>query len=318
MSASNQTLIEKADLALSEFTSGGGKLVEEQVKEFWRDAVLSSNFLQIVKTQPMKATEFQIPKAAMEEWVLVPGEERVALSEEDRSKVTPSKVTLSTRTFKAHTSLSYDQLEENVEGGSFMETVRQLLAQVAAMNMAAVCVQGDTTIVNPATKKQRALKKIDGILKQAATNTYDAGGARLGRPVLEAMYRKLPAQYADNGNLAFLTSKNASHDYAASLANRQTPKGDSVLERMAEEKYGRMPVVPIGVFPENLGGATNMTNVVLCDPKSIVIGLGKEITIETEKDAKSSEWNVIVRCKFDVKYIHEPAVVKATNVLAAA
>ena len=89
MSASNQTLIEKADLALSEFTSGGGKLVEEQVKEFWRDAVLSSNFLQIVKTQPMKGTEFQIPKATMEEWVLVPGEERVALSEEDRSKATP-------------------------------------------------------------------------------------------------------------------------------------------------------------------------------------------------------------------------------------
>lgn len=310
------SLIQKADLALSELTSGGGKLQEEQVKEFWKVAIASSSFLQIVKTQPMKGTEYEIPKIAMTDWLLVPGNERTSLTEEERSKVGLSKVTLSTKTFKAVTSLSYDQLEENIEGGTLLETVRQMLAAKAATDMAVVCVQGDTAIT-PTTKKQKALKMLDGVLKQVTTLVYDASGARLGKPVLEAMYRKLPVEAADMANLAFLTSKNASHDWAASVANRQTPKGDSALEKMAEERYGRYPVVPVATIPEDLGSG-DKTNVLLCDPKSICIGLGKEITIETKQDIESSEYILVARMKFDVKLVHEPFVVKATNVLASA
>jgi len=311
-----KSLIAKADMQLSELTSGGGKLQEEQVKEFWQVSIASSAFLQLVKTQPMKGTEYEIPKIAMSDWTLVPGNERTSLGEDDRSKPTPGKVTLSTKTFKGSTSLSYDQLEENIEGGTLLETVRSMLAKKVASEMAIICVQGDTAS-GTTTKKLRALKQLDGILKQATSLVYDASGARLSKAVLETMWRKLPVEALDMANLAFLTSKNASHDYTASVANRQTPKGDSALDKMAEERYGRAPIIPVAAFPEDLGGG-DKTNVVLCDPKSIVIGLGKDVTIETMQDVRSSEYIIVVRTKFDVKFVHEPFVVKATNVLASA
>lgn len=315
MGTPNQTLIQKADLALSELTSGGGKLQEDQVKEFWRVAILGSSFLKVVRTQPINGTEYEIPKAGLSGWVLAPGEERTKLTEEDRSKPDLAKTLLSTKTFKATISLSYEQVEENVEGGTFIDTVRQMLGEAAARDLAVICVQGDTAIT-ATDKRTRSLKKLDGILKQATSNLFDADGSRFTKSVAESLYRKMPTAFRNQEGLAILTSTIAAHDYAAAQANRQTPLGDDMLSKMSDAKHGRFPIIGLESFPEDLGSG-DKTNAILCNPKNIVIGMSKEITIEWDKDIDAGEFKIVARVKADVKFLHEPAVAKATNISAA-
>lgn len=316
MGISNQSLIQKADLQLSELTSGGGRLVPEQAKEFWRIAILASDFLKICRTVPMNGTQLDMPKTGMSGWVLAASAEREQLSEDDRSKPDLDKVALQTQTFKAEVSLSYEQLEENIEGGNFLETVRQMLAEAMARDLAQILLLGDTTTVQT-DKRTRALALLDGVLKQTTSNLYDASGARFSKSIAETLYRKLPTAYRSQEGLAYITSTIAAHDYAAAQANRQTPLGDDMLSKMADAKHGRIPIIGLAAMPENLGSG-DKTNVILTNPKNIVIGLSKQIEIKWTEDIRSGEFIIVGRVKPAVKYMHEPASSKATNVSAAA
>lgn len=311
-----QSLLQKADLTLSTMAANGGTMVPEQAKQFWTDSITSSNFLKAVHTQPMKSREYQIPKAKVDGWVLAPSEERTRLGEEDRSSITPSKSTLLTVRFKATASISYETAEDNIEGGTFISLVRGLVAEQAAANVSDTCVQGDTAIT-PTDKRTRTLKKIDGVLKRATSNLIDAGGARFGKTLAEQMYRKMPTQYRGKENLTFLTSGIAAHDYAASQANRQTQLGDDMMSKMADAKHGKYNIVGFDSFPENLGSG-DKTNILFCDPKNIVVGMGKDIMVKWIDDPDANEFRIFVWVMFDVNYVHEGAVVKAINVLASA
>jgi hypothetical protein len=313
---SNASIIQKADLGLSEFTSGGGKLLPEQSKTFWRETILSANILKLCTVKPIVGTEAEEPKIGMDGWTLAPSGERTALSEEDRSKPDLGKTTFQTKTFKAEFSLSYEQLEENIEGGTFQQTVQQMGAQAIARDMSVIILRGDTSIT-ATDKRTRALKQLDGVLKQLTLNTYNAGGVRLAKPVMEVLYRKLPTQWRERDGLACLTSTIAASDFANAQANRQTPAGDDMLSKLADAKHGRIPIVGIGTMPEDLGSG-NKTNAILGVPKDIIVAVSKEVTVEIDKDIRSSEVFFVYRVKFDVKVRHAAAWSKGTEILAEA
>ncbi len=105
-------------------------------------------------------------------------------------------------------------------------------------------------------------------------------------------------------------------DYADSLANRQTPLGDSKLVAASTAEYNGYGVVPVPLFPENLGGSTNTTNLLFVDPKNIIVGMQRDVRIETDRDISTGEIKIVCTVRFDVKYKHEPALVKVTNILA--
>lgn len=79
-------------------------------------------------------------------------------------------------------------------------------------------------------------------------------------------------------------------------------------------RYNGRAIMPVPVFPENLGVGTNCTEVLLLDPKTAVFGFWRRVQLETARDAFSGEWCLIstVRCGF--AYQEEDAVVKIQNV----
>ena len=83
-------------------------------------------------------------------------------------------------------------------------------------------------------------------------------------------------------------------------------------------KYTGYPIIPIPLFPENLGAGTNKTNVLLTDMKNVHVGFHRDVRIETDRDISARMLVVVVSLRIGVKYAHEPAVVKATEVLATA
>lgn len=310
--ASNQTWIEKADLAVSNLRNEGGYLVPKQAKEFMELLILESVLLGLVTVIPMAGPTYETSKMGFTGEVLRPGTESTALPLADRVKPELGKVLLETTEYVAEARIPYNVVEDNIANGTFNDYAMRLLAKALSRDLENLLINGDTT-----NTTSKLLKSKDGILKQLVSLVVNAGGVRLTKSVLKTMLQTMPSQYLRaQKNLAFLTSKNAAIDYADSLSNRQTPLGDRALVEAAMAEYSGYSVIPVPIFPENLGVGTNMTNVVLCDPKNIQFGVQREIRIETDKDISAREYIIVATVRCDTKWAHEPAAVKATNILA--
>jgi HK97 family phage major capsid protein len=313
--ASNQTYIQKADLALADLSSGG-LLLAEQVKKFFEIVIEESVLLPFCTTITMASPSWELSKLGFTGQVLHPGNESSALAVADRSKPELGKVTMNAKEFVAEARLSYSVVEDNIENGSLPQVLMRTLAKAVARDIEKVIIRGDTAL-GLTSAENILLATLDGVLKQMTTSVVNAGGVRLSKSVLKQMVQTLPSQYMSPG-MVFISSKNAVIDYVDSLANRQTPKGDDMLVKAAAAEYMGYPIIPIPLMPENLGAGTNKTNVVFADLKNINVGFHREVRIETGRDIGARQLQIVISVRFDVKFSHEPATVKATEVLATA
>jgi len=307
------TFIEKADLSIHNLTNEGGLLVPEQAREFIEIAIVESVLLSMITVKSMSGPTFELSKMGFTGRVLRGATESQALGVADRSKPELGKVLLQTVEFIAEARIPYGAVEDNVAQGTFVDYATKLLAQAVARDMEDVAVNGDLT------SSDVLYKKMDGFLKQITTRVINAGGVKLTKSVFDTIVKTMPSQFFRGAkNMAIFTSKNAAIDYGSSVANRQTPLGDNALVKMSSGEYMGIPVVAVPLFPEQLGVNLNATNVVMGDPKNMVVGIQREIRIETDKDISAREYIIVATLRFDAKWAHEPAVVKATGVLAAA
>lgn len=311
--APNQTYIEKADLAVSNIINEGGYLVPEQAKRFMELLIEDSVLLGMVTMLPMKSPTYEISKMGFTGRVLRRAAEGQALPKADRVKPELGKVQLTTTEMIAEARIPYQVLEDNIEQGTFQDTMMGFLSKAVSRDLEEVVISGDTA------SSTDPLFSFDGLLKQQTTLVYNAGGVRLTKSVMKVMMQILPSRYLKSQSaLAFITSKNAHIDYTDSLSNRQTPLGDSALMKKAGGiEYNGYPVVPIPMWPENLGANTNMTTVTFADPKNLNVGVMRNVRVETDKDISAREYIVVATLRAGTKWAHEPATVKTTNVLAS-
>lgn len=312
---SNQTYIEKADIAVSDLTNSGGLLLPKQSLEFMELLIEESTMLGKVDTIPMVSNTYEVSKAGFTGRVLRPATEGQALGVSDRSKPELGKVQLVSQEYIAEARIPYNVLEDNIAQGTFQEYLMRLLGKAASRDMEEALIQGDTA------SNDRFLKKQDGLLKQAVSLVVNAGGVRLTKAPLKTMLQTLPTRYLRaQKDQVFFTSKNAVLDYIDSRSNRQTPGGDKAMDDRynGEAEYLGYPVVQVPMFPENIGTSNNKTNILFCSPKNIAVGIQREVRMETGKDISAREYIVVITVRFTFKFKHEPAVVKATEVLATA
>lgn len=312
----NKTLLEKADLSLADLLSDGGLLVPEQAARFVRILIKRSVLMGMSTVHPMKSPKSEINKIKFGSQVLHAAESAKALPVALRSKPDLSKVTLDTELFKAEVRLNNEVLEDSIEREQLANTVMQLFSGAVARDMENIAINSDTTATNP------DFNQFDGIIKQATSNIVLAGGIALAKNVLRDMQKSMPSEFLVNrGDMAYITSVDAEIDYRDSIANRATPGGDQALGAFATSAatvhYTGTPVTPIPLFPENLGGGTDETVVLFLDPKNITFGIQRQIRLETDKDISAGEIIMVMSTRWDVKFAHEPAVVKATGVKVA-
>lgn len=305
----NRTLLAKADMALADLTNPGGLLQPAQALRFMKLAIDEAVVAKMATVKPMKSPKEQVDKIQFANRVLRAGQEGVALPEAERSKATTSGVELDAKLFKAEVRMSNEVLEDSIERGQLKQTIMQLMGERMALDLDDIVVNGDTASADT------FLAQFDGILKQATTNIVNAGGAKLTKSVLRDMIRAMPTEFRKNKKaLRYLTSANAEIDYRDSLADRATGLGDKMLEQEAPVGYSGVPVLDVPVMPETLGSG-DKTNVVLTDPKNIVIGWWRKIRFDTDKLVSEGSVLVVATMRLDMKFAHEPMVVKGTEVL---
>jgi HK97 family phage major capsid protein len=305
----NRTILEKADLALSDLTSSGGLLEPAQAAKFIRLAIKNSKLLQMATVVPMRSPKQSVEQIRFAGRILRAGQEATALPAADRSKPNLGKIELDAKLFKGEVRLDNEVLEDSIERGELRNTIMTLMTEAVSRDMEEVAIQGDTTSADA------FLAQFDGALKQATSHVVDASNAYLNKTIFRDMVKAMPIEYRrDKSKLKLVTSTNAEIGYRDSLSERATVLGDKYLADSAPASYAGIQVVDIPLFPEDLGVGNDTTNALFCDPKNLNVGIWRKIRIETDKLVSEGVLVIVVTLRFDVRYTVEDAVVKAINI----
>ena len=305
----NRTILEKANQALADLATGG-LLNEEQAKDFLTIAIKASRVLPLVTNQRMNKPEQQIDKLLWDDQVMYPGAEATAIAAADESKAAFSRVTLSAKTLKGVTRMTDEVLEDNIIRNSLKDRLLTEMAVKVSQDMENLLLNGDTALTG-------LLGTFDGVIKQATSNVYVAGGSALTKDVLKNVIKTMPVQYRDEHDMMrFFTSDNAVLDYRATLTDRATALGDAFLTGNGDIQFQNTPLKGVPMFPTELGAGSDETVVLYLNPKNIYAGVYKDIRLESDRNIETGVTTFVVRTRWDVKYAEEPRVVKATGVLA--
>lgn len=304
----NRTILEKADLALSDLLNGG-ELVPAQAQKFIRLLIKESVVMGMANVRAMKSKKELVEKIRFGGRVLRAGQEATPLPAADRSKPDLSKVELSAKLMKAQVNLNDETLEDNIEQGSLRQTVMELMGEAIARDLDELLVNGDDTSTDP------FLALFDGMLVAASTNVVNGGSNAIASDDLKAAIKAMPTEYIRNKKrLRFLTSVDAETDLRDTYAQRDTVGGDRFLQEDTPIMYSGIPIESVPLFPETQGPGTE-TSLLLLDPKNILVGIWRKIRMETDKDIESGVLKIVASLRADFKYVEETAVVKVTDIL---
>ena len=310
MATRNQTIMEKADMEVSDLIADGGYLQDEVANKFILDMIEESVVLKMIDVRGLKSHTQLIDNVGITGFVLKPGTSGQALPEADRSKPTTTQRTLVTHLMKGEIDLNDEVLEDNIEGGNFKNTVRMMMAEHVALDMDNVAVNGDT-----AGTTGEVLDLIDGMLKSATAHVVVGGGVAINKSMLKNAVKAMPKRFNRTKRMQrFLTSDDAETDYRDYLADRVGVLSDKVLQDDVPVRYAGRPIIPVPVFPDNLGGGTDETNILLLDPKMARWGVWRKVKFESDRDVRSGEWIMVATVRAGFKFKDEDAVVKVTGV----
>ena len=309
MATPNKTIMAKADMEVADLIADGGYLQDEQAEKFLVDVIKESVLLRMVNVQGLKSHTKLIDKIGIDGRVLRPGTSGHALAAADRVKPKTDQVTLNTHLMKAEIRLNDEVLEDNIEGGKFKNTVMMMMAEYVALDMDDLLANGDTSSADP------LLALLNGMIASATTNIVNGGSNPIAKSMLKDAIKAMPSEYNRmRKNQKFLTSEDAQIDYHDYLADRATALGDKKVEDDSLDKYGNRPIVPVPVFPDDLGAGNDETNILLLDPKDAVWGVWRNIRVETDRDITTGEWIMVTSVRAGFVYRREDAVVKVIGV----
>lgn len=312
-------VLAKADMALSDLTTGG-LMNPEQSDSFIRILSQDTNLLNDTRMITMNRPQMTVNKLDLASRALrvanqgtvsspIAGEEGTrALARAQRTKVTTSKVDLSTYEVIAEVNLPYEVLEDNIEGGAidntrFQQTVLDKLAERIRIDIEDVMINGDTG------SGDAFLAERDGVLKLTTSNVVNNSGAALDAVTFNEMVQTLPDKFKRVINrYKYYVSHNKSLQYMMQVAQRQTGLGDSVLvggQGVNFAPFG-IPMMGVASMPSN--------QALLIDPSNILFGVQRNMRLEFDKDTRERVLIMVFTMRFDFKLEQEDMVVKATNI----
>jgi hypothetical protein len=307
----NNTIIEKAALTLSDLATGG-LMNTAQSDAFLRKVQDAPTLINLARFVPMTSDSRKIEKIGFGQRVLRPGQEGVALTEEQKSKPQTSTIQLNAKEVIAEINLTYDTLENNIEKDGLQNTIISMLAERVALDLEELLVNGDTESADA------YLALINGLRKQATSHVVDFAGNTLNKDVFKNAYKAMPAKYIRNPrDFRFFSSYSNEIEWKDVIGARQTQLGDTAIQGGLASAFG-IPVQGISQiqpYTATVGAEQkDVSDLLLTHPKNIVVGMSRNISLEVDKDIRERKFIIVLTAKMDALFEEEDAVVKAINI----
>lgn len=302
-------LIQRADFALADLVTAG-MLNPEQSDKFFEQLINQPTLLNDVRVVPMNAPQMEINKMKFGSRILRAGQDGAgsraifsgsrAVDASNRAKPDTSKVQLTTKEYIAEVRLSYEVLEDNIEHGTLQDTVMRLMAQRISLDLEEMLLLSDTGSGDAFLALQ------NGVLSLITSNQVDAAGGRISAEVFNNAIKALPTQFRRNlAQMRFYAPHNVVADYRLALAGRGTSLGDSNISANIDPTPFGVPMRATALMPDS--------NIVFTDPKNIILGLQRNVRIETDKDIQTREYIVVATIRAAIQLEEEIASVKIKN-----
>ncbi|MBU8728401.1 phage major capsid protein, partial [Bacillus pumilus] len=228
----NKDVINKAEVTLGTLKTGG-LMNPTQASTFIRMVQNTPTLLQDARVIPMESDSQKIEKIGFGQRILRAGEEGKALDAKDRVAPTTSTVQLTAKEVIAEVNLTYDTLENNIEGDNLQNTIMQMLAERAAIDIEELILNGNTA------SSDTYLAQLDGIRKQAESHIVDVAGEPLTRQVFKQGYKAVPSKYLRiPQEFRFYTSPGQEVEWKDKVADRQTNLGDAAVQGGLSSAFG--------------------------------------------------------------------------------
>lgn len=312
--ASNESLLRKADLAIADLQSNGGELLPEQGAAFIRKLIKQPTLIRACRVVEMLSPKRKINKIGFGKRILRKATSGVALTPAQRSKPTTEQIELSTKEQIAEVRLPYDVLEDNIERamvadnglpnagpGGLRQTIIDMIAERAALDLEELGLLGDTAYTNAADPDDEAyLSQVDGWLKIASDKGHmvDAQNATISKAVFKQGLKAMPSQYQRNKvALNHFISVNNETEYRDTLSDRGTALGDQLTEGSRSVFAYGSPVTPVALMPEDRG--------IYTDPLNLIFGIQRQVSMEFDKDITARVYIIVLTTRVDFQ-IEEP------------
>lgn len=315
MATDAMTLLQKVDTTLAQI-GVNGLLEPEEANKFIQLAIVEPVMLSSVYVTPMSAPRLQLPKSRFAGRVLRAGTEAAGLALAQRVAPDLSQIELVTVLYRAETRITDEVAEDQIEHGQFLNTVRTQLTEAIGRDLEHVGINGDVTTV-VVDQETLLLSLQDGWLRRSGANLVAAAGATLNPDILRDMQLTLPAEFrADRKNLRYFTNDGTVIRYLDDIRDRATAEGDKALVGQGTKMYQGIGIVDVPLFPTTLGVTADRTNVLLTNPRNLVMGVHRAIKIEPDRDKHAGVVSLIASLRVAFHVVEDTATARADEVLA--
>ena len=200
--SSNSSLLRKADIAIADLQTNGGELSPEQGAAFIRKLIKQPTLIRVCRVVEMIAPIRKINKIGFGTRILRKATSGVALNANaanglatglgGRSKPTTEQIELTTAEQIAEVRIPYDVMEDNIERATvatnelpntgpagLRQTIIDLIAERAALDMEELAILADTAYVNAADSDDQATSASSTVgsrrARHSATSPMSAG-----------------------------------------------------------------------------------------------------------------------------------------------
>lgn len=317
----------------------GGIMNPDQYNSFMSWVQDSSPLLSLIRNERLNAPVREIDKMGIGQRVLHAATEGNALASTQYAKVEFGKVTLSTKKVMAQLNYSYETVEDNIERGGWQTKVMKELAARVAVDQEELIILGDTTIgaAHPLFPNDDFLASQDGLIRRVVNqkpsgmphenktggHLVDGAGATITTSTWVNLLDVVPAKYyRDKKDFVFLTSDALELSWRESLMNRATPLGDYFVLTNNQMVAMGIPVITSPHIRSDIsvtaatGSLTAGGNTVLflLNPKNIIMGTWRQITLETAKDIEKQVYKVVLSMRIGLTLEEPDAVGMAYNI----
>lgn len=294
----------------------------EQAGRFLRTVTDQQVILKEASVFTMKSHTKNLDRIEIDGRVLTSGYDESgktrALTDDEKVTVSNFQNQLIAKKLKTQAVIEDDELEDNLEGKAFANTLIDMTGEKISYDQEVWGVWANKANITYAQDK--LLNTTEGWLSKVGNKVYGKDGTHTAdfdpedpEALFKAMIAALPKKYLRNRSMMrFYVPFEIEDAYRDILADRGTNLGDTTTQGFNQLTYRNIPIVnPDSLDDEAAAALWGTRAAMLQDPTNLQMGIWRQISMEPDRNAQLEQTEYVVTMRGDVHYNNQYAGVGA-------